>query len=138
MTRLDYSHRSFKCPSFASMVFFVTDMLHPDDKLPITPFLNRDMRHSRGRSSPMPMLLARRGQHHISRTNLLDMPAFVLNPALAGSDDEGLTERMLMPCSPCSRLEGNAGSLNKRRIRCLRSEERRVGKECRSGGWPEQ
>src|SRR5437879_635906 len=120
MTRLGYSHRSFKCPSFASMVFFVTDMFHPVDKLSITPFLNGDVRHTCGRRSPMPMLLARRGQHHISRTNLLDMSAFVLNPALAGSDDEGLTERMSMPCSPCSRLEGNAGSLNKRRLRCLK------------------
>src|SRR2546425_9151077 len=120
MTRLDYSHRSFKCPSFASMVFFVTDMLHPDDKLPITPFLNRDVSYTGGRRSPMPMLLARRGQHHISRTDLFNMSAFVLNPALAGSDDEGLTERMSMPRRPCSRLEGNAGSLNKRRIRCLK------------------
>ena len=120
MIRLDYSHRSFNCPSFASMVFFVTDMLHPDDKLPITPFLNRDVRHTGGRRSPMPMLLARRGQHHISRTNLLDVSIFSLNPALAGRDDEGLTEGMSMPCSPCSRLECNAGGLNKRRIRRLK------------------
>src|SRR2546428_11977389 len=103
MTRLDYSHRSFKCPSFASMVFFVADMLHPDDKLPITPFLNSDVRHTGGRRSPMPMLLARRRQHYISGTDLFDVSAFVLNPALAGSDDEGLTERMSMPCSPRSR-----------------------------------
>src|SRR3989449_3327661 len=102
------------------MVFFVTDMLHPDDKLSITPFLNGDVRHTGGRRSPMPMLLARRRQYYITRTNLLDMSIFSLNPALAGRDDEGLTERMLMPCSPCSRLEGNAGSLNKRRIMCLK------------------
>src|SRR2546425_13309860 len=104
----------------AGEVFFVADMFHPVNKFPITLFLNGDVRHSRRRRSPMPMLLFRRGQHHITRTNLLDMSAFVLNPALAGSDDEGLTERMSMPCSPRSRLEGNAGSLNKRRIRCLK------------------
>jgi hypothetical protein len=48
------------------------------------------------------------------------MSTFTLNPALASQDDEGLTERMSMPCSPRSRLEGNAGSLNKRWIRCLK------------------
>src|SRR2546430_4205817 len=105
---------------FAGAVFFVADMFHPVDKLSISLFLNGDVRHTGGRSSPMPMLLSRRGQHHITRPNLLDMSSFVLNPALAGSDDEGLTERMSMPCSPRSRLEGNAGGLNKRRIRCLK------------------
>src|SRR2546428_2760216 len=98
-------------------VFLVADMFHPVDKFPVTPLLNSDVRHTGGRRSPMPMLLARRGQRHITRTNLLDMSTFMLNPALAGSDDEGLTERMSMPCSPRSRLEGDAGSLNKRRLR---------------------
>src|SRR5881296_183593 len=37
-------------------VFFVAHMFQPVDKLPITPFLNRDVRHGRGRRSPMPML----------------------------------------------------------------------------------
>ena len=105
---------------FARAVFFVADMFHPVDKFPITLFLNGNMRQGCGRRGPMPMLLARRGQHDISGTDLFDRSTFVLNPALAGRDDEGLTERMSMPCSPRSRLEGNAGSLNKRRIRCLK------------------
>src|SRR3989442_15680829 len=101
-------------------VFLVADMFHPVDKFPVTPFLNSDVRHTGGRRSSMPMLLARRGQHHSTRTNLLDMSTFMWNQTPAGSDDEGLTERTNMPCSPRSRLEGNAGSLNKRRLRCLK------------------
>src|SRR3989442_3076823 len=108
MARLGYSHRSFKCRSFASMVFFVTDMFHPVDKFPITPFLNGDVRHSCGRGSPMPMLLARRGQHDISGTDLFDRSTYVLNPALAGSDDEVLTDLMRHPCSSRFRLDSNS------------------------------
>jgi len=35
-------------------------------------------------------------------------------------DDESLTERMLVPCSPRARLEGYARTLNKCRIGCLK------------------
>src|SRR5438093_7569449 len=117
---LPIENRGFVSMGFTIAVFFVADMFHPVDKFPITLFLNGNMRQGCGRRGPMPMLLSRRRQYYITRTNLLDMSAFMLNPALAASDDEGLTEGMSMPCSPCSRLEGNAGSLNKRRIRCLK------------------
>jgi hypothetical protein len=48
--------------------------------------------------------------------DLLDRSAFALSPAAARRDDEGLTERMRVPCGTCTRLEGNAGALNQRRI----------------------
>src|SRR5207245_10180146 len=40
-----------------------------------------------------------------------------LHPAAARRDDEGLAERMRMPCSPRARLERDARALNKCGIR---------------------
>src|ERR1700704_1076324 len=48
--------------------------------------------------------------------NLLNAAAFALSPATASRDDESLTERMRVPCSPRVRLESYAGTLNKRGI----------------------
>src|SRR5712692_8193543 len=101
-------------------ILLVADLFHPVDNFPVELFLNGDVRHGRGRRSPMPVLLAGREPDHITGPDLLDRPAFALNPAAASRDDESLTEWMRVPCSPRARLEGYAGTLNKCRIGCLK------------------
>ena len=101
-------------------VLFVADLFHPVDNFPVELFLNGDVRHCRGRRSPMPVLLAGREPDHIAGPDLLDGSAFALNPAAASRDDESLTEGMRMPCGPRPRLERYAGTLNKCRIGCLK------------------
>ena len=68
----------------------------------------------------MPMLLAGREPDHITKPDLLDRSVFALSPAAATRDDESLTKRMRVPRSPRARLERYAGTLNKRRIGCLK------------------
>ncbi len=59
----------------------------------------------------MPVLLAGREPDHITGPDLLDRSPFALSPAAAGRDDEGLTQRMGMPCSSRAGLESDAGAL---------------------------
>src|SRR5271167_794668 len=80
-------------------ILLVGDLFHPVHNLTVELFLNGDVRHGRDRRSPMPVLLAGREPHHITRPDLLDRSAFALDPTAASRDDEGLTERMRMPCS---------------------------------------
>src|SRR5258708_37533126 len=47
-------------------VLFVTDLLHPVHHLPFKCFLNGDMRHGRGRRSPVPVLFAGREPDYIA------------------------------------------------------------------------
>ena len=68
----------------------------------------------------MPVHLAGQEPDHIPGLDLLDRAAFALNPTAASRDDESLTERMRVPCSPRARLERYAGTLNKCRIRRLK------------------
>ena len=99
-----------------SAVLFVADLFHPIDNFPVALFLNGDVRHGRGRRSPMPVLLAGREPDHITGPDLLDRASPTLRQAAASRDDEGLTERMRVPCGTCAGLKGDAGALNKRRI----------------------
>jgi hypothetical protein len=66
---------------------------------------------------------------------LLDRAAFVLNPTAASRDDESLTERMRVPCSPRAGLESYAGTLNKCGIRCLKKRIDPYGAS-EPVGWP--
>src|SRR5579863_1290257 len=102
--------------SSPAAVLFVADLFHPIDNFPIALFLNGDVRHGRGGRSPMPVLLAGREPDHITGADILDRTSPTLCQAAARGDDEGLTERMRVPCGSCAGLEGNAGALNQRRI----------------------
>src|SRR5579884_4571801 len=74
------------------------------------------MRHGRGCRSSVPMFLTGREPDHITRPDLLDWPACALGPSATRRDNESLTERMCVPCSPRTRLKGYAGALDKCRI----------------------
>ena len=92
-------------------VLLVCDLFHPIDNLAVElPLLDGDVRHGRGCRGAMPVLLVRREPDHIAGMNLLHRSAFALSPATAGGDDEGLTERVGMPCGSRARFEGYAGA----------------------------
>ena len=74
----------------------------------------------RGWRGAVPVLLAGREPDDVSGPDFLDWAAPSLCQAGAGRDDESLTERMRVPCSARARLERYAGTLNKRRIGCLK------------------
>ena len=102
--------------SWSLVVLLFTDVFHPVDNFTVELFLNGDVSHGRGCRGTMPMLLARREPDHITRPNFLDGSSPALCAAAAGRDDEGLTERVRMPCSPRARLESYAGTLHECRI----------------------
>jgi hypothetical protein len=62
------------------LILFVADLFHPLDNLAVELFLNGDVRHGRGRCSPMPVLLAGRKPDHITGPDLLDRSAVALKP----------------------------------------------------------
>src|SRR3954467_7923090 len=88
-------------------VLLVLDVLQPIDHLPVEPLLNRDVRHRRRGSRPVPVLLARREPYHVAGMDLLDRASLPLDPAAAGRDDERLTQGVGMPGRPAPGLEGD-------------------------------
>jgi hypothetical protein len=95
-------------------------MFHPVDGLAVKPFLNGDVGHGGVGSGAVPMLLSGREPDYVAGVNLFDGATFVLRPSAACGDDEGLAERVGVPCSPRAGLEGDAGAGDKRRIRGLK------------------
>src|SRR3979490_532980 len=55
----------------------------------------------------MPMPHARGDPDHVAGADLLDRTTLALHPAGAGRDDQGLAQRMRVPCGAGSGLEGD-------------------------------
>jgi len=89
------------------LVLFVADLFHPVNDLAVETFLNGDVRHGSGRRSPMPMLLPRREPNHITRSDFLDGAALALRPPAPSRHDQGLPQRMSVPGSTRTWLEGD-------------------------------
>src|SRR5881396_856615 len=104
-------------------VLLVGDFLHPVDDLAVELFLDGDVGHGGGRRGAMPMLLAWRARDNITRSNDLDRPAPALHIAAAGSDDQGLAQRVGVPCAAGAWLERYVGTA---RTRWCRRLEKRV------------
>jgi hypothetical protein len=66
------------------------------------------------------MLLSRGEPNHISGVNFLYRTAFPLSPPATCRDNQCLSERMRMPGGTRSRLKGDAGTSNERRVGCLK------------------
>ena len=64
----------------------------------------------------VPVLLARREPDHVARPDLLDRAAPRAAPAAAGRHDQGLAQRVGVPCGAGAGLEGDAGAGGARRI----------------------
>src|SRR6266478_5604816 len=112
--------RLLKIVTESLAVLLVGNLLHPFDHLPILLFLNGYVCHGSSLRGAMPVFLAAREPHHVTRSDLLDRSTFALSPAAARRDDQSLAERMCVPCSSRSRLESNASPLNKGGIGCLK------------------
>ena len=83
--------------------------------LPSSCFLDGDVRHGRGRRGAVPVLLARREPDHVARPDFLDRAAPALRPAAAGRHDQGLAQRVRVPCRAGAGLERDAGAAHARR-----------------------
>src|SRR5437879_4124749 len=106
--RLMVAFSPFRSP----VVLVVADLFHPVDGLPVDLFLNGDVRHSRGWSSTVPMLLARWEPDDIAGVDLLNRTTLTLDPTAAGCDNEDLTQRMGVPRVASTRLERNASAVH--------------------------
>ena len=91
-------------------ILVVADLFHPFDDLTVEIFLNGDMRHGGGWRRAMPMLFARWEPDHITGMNLFNRTALALNPPATGYDNQGLTERVGVPCCSSAGLEGDTGA----------------------------
>ena len=76
------------------------------------------MGHGRRGRSAVPMLFARLEPDNVAGTNLLDRPAFALDPSAAGRDDEDLAKRMGVPGGTCAGLKGDGVAGRPRRRVC--------------------
>src|SRR2546422_11604800 len=98
------------------LVLFVADLLHPVDDLAVEFFLDCNVGHGGVRRRAMPVLLARRAPDDVARSNHFDRTTPALHEPAAGRDDQGLTQRMGVPCGPGAWLERDAGTPRARRI----------------------
>jgi hypothetical protein len=96
--------------SVSSAVLLVADLFHPLHVLPVNLLLNGDMRHPIGGGRAMPVFHARRYPDDITRLELLLFTTLLLHPAGAGSHDQGLAERMGMPCRAGTGLKRDVGA----------------------------
>src|SRR5579859_4307550 len=100
----------------SGLVLLVTHVFHPVHHLAVFLFLDGDVRHGRRRGSAVPVLLTWREPDHVAGPYFLDSTAPALRAPAARSNNQGLAQRMRVPCSPRARLKSYAGALNKGRI----------------------
>src|SRR3989442_10635185 len=79
-------------------VLLIAHLLHPFDVPAVERLLDGEMRHAVRCGGAMPVLHARGRPDDIAGLDLLLRPTFLLHPARAGGHDQGLAERMAMPC----------------------------------------
>ena len=89
------------------MILLIADVFHPLYDLAVECFLKGNARHSCVGYRAVPVLLTRRKTDHITEPNDLDGTAPVLYQSVARRHDEGLAQRMRVPCWPSARLEGD-------------------------------
>ena len=82
-------------------------LFHPVGALAVEPFHDGDVRHGCGCRGAVPILLTRREPDHVTRPNLLDWASPALCQAAASRHDQGLAQRVGMPCSAGAGLKRN-------------------------------
>src|SRR6266851_587117 len=106
-------------PPRSGLVLFVADLFHPVGGLAVETFLNGDVRHGRGCRGTVPMFLTRREPDHVPRPNFLNRTPPALYPAAASRHDQGLAQRVAVPCCPSAGLERDTGADRACRSGCL-------------------
>jgi hypothetical protein len=104
-------------PLSASLqILLVGYMLHPIHDFSVKLFLYGNVSHGRRRRGAMPMPFTGRKPNDITRMDVLDGPAFQLDPPSTGRHDQSLTKWMSVPRCACAWLKRNAGAGYERRI----------------------
>src|SRR5579872_3716559 len=65
------------------------------------------------------MFFTRRKPDHVTRSNVLDWAPPMLYPAVASGHDQGLAQRVGVPCGPSAGFERDTGTDRMCRIGCL-------------------
>src|SRR6266403_6391932 len=97
-------------------ILLVGDLLHPVDVLAVEGFLYGNVGQCGRRRSAVPMLQARWKPHDVAWADFFDGTALALHPSQARGNDQGLAERMGVPCRPCAGFEGDLATAHPRRI----------------------
>src|SRR3954467_13354897 len=90
-------------------VLFVANLLHPVDDLAVQLFLDGDVGHCCGLCGAVPMFVPRRTPDEITRPDFLNRATPTLCPAAARDHNQGLAQRVRMPCSASTGFEGDTG-----------------------------
>src|ERR687898_611501 len=101
-------------------VLFVADLFHPVYGLSVELFLNSDVRHGRRFRGTMPMLLTRREPDHVARQNFLGRASPVLYQAATSCHNQGLAQRMGVPCGTGAGLKRDTRADRPRWVVCLK------------------
>src|SRR6266568_1665524 len=94
-------------------------IVHPIDRLAVELFLNGDVHHGCGCCCAVPVLFTGWEPYHVTRPNFLDRASPALCPAAASCHDQGLTQRMRVPCGSSAMLKRDTGAACACRSLCL-------------------
>lgn len=101
-------------------ILVVAHVLHPLDDLAIEAFLDREMRHPRGRRSTMPVPLARRKPDDVAQSDFFNGTTRALHATDTRGDDQRLAQRVRVPCRASTGLEGDTSAGDASRSRRLK------------------
>src|SRR6266700_1920929 len=113
------SYPSMYAAARSGLLLFVADLFHPVGGLAVETFLNGEVRHGRGWRGAVPMFLTRLEPDHVTRPNFLDRTTPALDPAAASRHDQGLAQRVAVPCGPSAGLERDTCADRACRLGCL-------------------
>src|SRR5260221_9732696 len=100
----------------SNLILVVAHFLHPCDGRTVDRLLDGDVRERGRRGCAVPVLLAGGKPDNVAGADHLDRSPVALDPAAAGSNDQGLTERMRVPGGSCARLERDQSAARPRRL----------------------
>src|SRR3954470_21235304 len=104
------------------LVLLVADLFQPLDILAIHHIRDRDMAHTVGSGSAVPVFDTRRGPDHVARLDFPFGATLFLYPSCAGGDDQELAGRMRVPGRARARRERNRAACRGHAV--LRLEQR--------------
>lgn len=102
-------------------ILVVADLFHPVHILAVKLFLKGGVRHSCRGCSSVPVFHSWRNLNHITGSDFLNWSAPLLDISRASRHNQGLPQRMGMPCGPRTRLKRDPST--RRTCRLTRLEQ---------------